>query len=55
MKQLFRNTVVLTVLLVAVLNSNIIAQEKPIQLSLFTPVQMGWCEYDLRWICGMAE
>ena len=40
MKQLFRFTVVLAAILVTVFNSAIIAQEKPIQLSLFTPVQI---------------
>ena len=40
MKQLFRFTIVLAVMLVAIFNSSTIAQEKPIQLSLFTPVQI---------------
>jgi hypothetical protein len=40
MKHIFRFIIVLAVILVLILNSNMFAQEKPIQLSLFNPVQI---------------
>ena len=40
MKQIFRFTLIMVMLFITLFNSKIMAQEKPIQLSLFNPVQI---------------